>query len=155
MIKKYFTALIPASNLEYKYRNLQRDYKLQNTLPPIAPLNFYKKLINSKDFKLNINPIEEFKTGDIVKSGKWWVVTLPSEPLLSVFETPADKDFTCGLFGILLAPENNEWNPPKISQDIIRNWELGFYELIIWDEENPFNNIELTLHWKIKKRRNK
>lgn len=148
MKKKYFTALIPASDLDSKYKRLQLGSTISITFPPIAPLEYYENSLIKDDFQVDIDTIPEFKTGSIVKKDNFWVVELPKEAFANHF--PLEE------FHIILGiDEESLWTPPVIGSDTIRNWTLGFFELIDWDDESPLNNFELTMLWKIKKRKPK
>lgn len=148
MKKKYFTGLIPASDLDSKYKRLQIDSTISITFPPIAPLQYYENPLLKDDFHLDIDIIPEFKTGSLLKKDKLWVVELPKSVLTNYF--PLTE------FHIILGvDEDSSWTPPDIGSDTIRNWTLGFFELIEWDEDHLLHNFELTLLWKIKKRKPK
>lgn len=148
MKKKYFSALIPESNLDIKYKRLQVESVWSITFPPIAPLEYYKKPIMEGDFPINIDNISEFKTGRLTKKDNLWIIELPIEPFKGFFNV---KDL-----GIILGRDTGKISEiPVVKPETIRNWELGFYELIEWDEINPEGNIELNRLWKIKKRRPK
>lgn len=148
MKKKYFTALIPASNLDSKYKRIQIDSTLRVNFPPIAPLEEYGYPILKENFNKKIDSIPEFKTGHIIKKSSTWVIELPAEQFRPIFNI---KDLH-----IILGNDNgSDWTPPELEYDIIRNWELGFFELIDWCVNEPLSNFELNLMWKIKKRRRK
>ncbi|MGL1893584.1 MAG: hypothetical protein OCD02_18240 [Spirochaetaceae bacterium] len=153
MKKIYFTALIPASNLDNKYKKIQLGSPLLVCLPPIAILESYSSLISKNEFNKKIDILTEFRTGDIKKIDDWWGVSLPNVPLNAIFNGHNLKEFPSNEFFILLGRDNKGWNPPEITYDVIRNWDLGFYELTMWDLDNPLDNIELVEYWRIKKKR--
>ena len=148
MKKKYFTALIPESNLDIKYKRMQIDSSWCITFPPIAILEYYNTPILKEDFPIDIDNIPEFKTGPLFKKNNLWVVELPLTPFINHFPLT-------DLYIILGEEIESNRNTTLLTSDTIRNWELGFYELIDWNEEEPLTNFELILHWKIKKRRPK
>jgi len=155
MEKIYFTALLPASNLEIKCKKILQKSSLYAPLPPMIPLQVYKNSIKKKEIDINIDLIPEFKTGNIKKIKKWWVLDIPKEPFNNFFPELSYKLFpTYNNYYLLLGIDlENNWIPQNIEPIVIRNWELGFFKMINWDTDNPFNNVELELQWKIKKRR--
>lgn len=153
MNKKYFTALLPASNLEMELKRIQKRSNLYIPFPPLVPLEFYNDIIDLNNYDKNINPIEEFEIGNLVKIDNWWGYELPLYPLKSFFNTPDSELFPSGKFIALVGLGNSEPEALSLDSRIIRNWELAFYELTIWDTDKPLDNIEIKEIWKVKKKR--
>lgn len=150
----YFTALIPASNLEMKIKRLQQDSSLYIPLPPLAPLEIHKELIPKKKYNKNIDIITEFRTDRLTESNGWCLIKLQSKKLEDIYPPLNCYLFPKNKFSILvgLGVKNNLKND-YLGEDVIRNWSLGFFEIRIWDKSNPMENIELIKHWEIRKKK--
>ncbi|MBN2618923.1 MAG: hypothetical protein JXR64_11490 [Spirochaetales bacterium] len=155
MKKKYFTALIPASNLDSSYKKIQCNSDLFITLPPVAILEYHKDYILKKDFNKDINDIKEFKTQGLATYNDWCTIKLPDYPLNTVFNKRSDDLFPPDFCFILGKGVKSLHTIPEQKEELVRNWEVGFFEFIYWDQEDPFSNFEFILHWKIKKKKPK
>lgn len=150
MKKKYFTALLPSTHIVGFCQNIQRELKLMTTIPPMIILEYHNSPILLKDFDRNINEITEFNTSNIIEEENRLYLTVPSSPLNRYF--PINEDILKIYLGYKTSTK--EYNPEPEPM-VIRNWELGFYELKQWDEKWPSSHFSLIELWKIKKRRPK
>lgn len=150
MKKKFFTALLPSTHIVGFCQNIQRELELMTTLPPMIILEYHNTLITKQEYNKNINPIPEFQTSNIIERENRLYLTIPSAPLNDYFPIKEDP------LKLYLGYKSNTKEYNKVVEPmIIRNWELGFYEVTLWDDKWPSKNFNIIEHWKIKKRRPK